>query len=181
MIRHVLLKGVERVWSSLYDMLNQHYTIVGGRRNCRIAIGAFSNPMCYVHDNFRCIVVVDQSEVPSLDPPFLNRFEKQVLTWEALLTPQQKEAVQLLKTWVKAMACTSEDDSAVEAVSFSECDLIASYSADLLASLVLKNWDSKSPSNNEVFLARYYSDSLAPRLRRGILLIDHMQLRFWKQ
>lgn len=156
-IRHILLKGVERVWSSLYDMLNQHYTIVGGRRNCRIAIGAFSNPMCYVHDNFRCIVVVDQNQVQSLDPPFLNRFEKQVLTWEALLTLQQKEDVELLKTWVKAMACASEDDSddVEDIISFSESDLFAGYSADTLASLVLKNWDTQSPSNKEAFLARY--------------------------
>lgn len=159
MIRHILLKGVERVWSSLYDMLNQHYTIVGGRRNCRIAIGAFSNPMCYVHDNFRCIVEVDQSQVQSLDPPFLNRFEKQVLTWEALLTPQQKADVQILKKWVQAMACTSEDDTSdfeedvEEDISFSESDLIAGYSGDTLASLVLKNWDTQL--NHEVFLARY--------------------------
>lgn len=143
------------MWSSLYDMLNQHYTIVGGRRNCRIAIGAYSNPMCYVHDNFRCIVVVDQSQVQSLDPPFLNRFEKQVLTWEAVLTPQQKEIVELLKTWVKAMAGADEDESDAESTTFSDSDLFANYSADSLASLVLKNWDTESAFDIDVFLARY--------------------------
>jgi hypothetical protein len=121
-------------------MLNQHYTIVGGRRNCRIAIGAFSNPMCYVHEDFRCIVVVDQ---------------KQVLTWEAMLTFQQKKGEELLKKWVKGMACISEDDSNIEHLSFCENELFANYSADTSASLVLAISDTESPSNNSVFLERY--------------------------
>ena len=150
-------------------MLNQHYTIVGGRRNCRIAIGAFSNPMCYVHEDFRCIVVVDQSQVQSLDPPFLNRFEKQVLTWEAMLTFQQKKGEELLKKWVKGMACISEDDSNIEHLSFCENELFANYSADTSASLVLAISDTESPSNNSVFLERY-GGSFAT----GCLLLWHV-------
>lgn len=130
-------------------MLNQHYTVVNGRRNCRIAIGADSNPMCYVHDSFRCIVVVDQSQIQSLDPPFLNRFEKQVLTWEAMLTVQQKKYVELLEKWVKSMACRFGDDWNVEVLSFCKSDLFANYSADTLASLVLHHW------NNTALLERY--------------------------
>lgn len=59
-------------------MLNQHYTVVGGRRNCRLALGAHNNPMCHVADDFRCIVTVEEAHLHQLDPPFLNRFEKQV-------------------------------------------------------------------------------------------------------
>ena len=76
--RRVLLRGVDRIWSALYDMLNQHYSVVGGRRNCRIALGPFANPMCYVAPHFRCAITVDQARVAAMDPPFLNRFEKQV-------------------------------------------------------------------------------------------------------
>ncbi|KAG0610191.1 hypothetical protein M758_7G045200 [Ceratodon purpureus] len=167
--RHIVLKGVERIWSSLYDMLNQHYTIVSGRRNCRIAIGAFSNPMCFVHENFRCIVVVDRSKVQGLDPPFLNRFEKQVLTWEAILTPQQKEIEGLLKKWVKGMACISEDDSNIENLSFCESDLFANYSADTVASLVLLISNSMSPSNNTAFLDRCKEELLLTAYPDGMM------------
>lgn len=114
-------------------MLNQHYTTVADRRNCRIAIGAYSNPMCYVHDSFRCIVVVDFSQVSRLDPPFLNRFEKQVLTYENILTGRRREAVQILKSWCEQMSgvtSTNSDDFKVN-------DLFAGFHEDTLPSLVL--------------------------------------------
>jgi hypothetical protein len=44
-------------------------------------VGAFSSPMCHVHDKFRCIVLVDQRNLDFSDPPFLNRFEKQMILY----------------------------------------------------------------------------------------------------
>ncbi len=66
-------------------MLNQNYVIVGKKKNCRIALGAYSNPMCNVHDDFRCIVLVDHRKIDFSDPPFLNRFEKQMILYLQLL------------------------------------------------------------------------------------------------
>lgn len=37
--------------------------------------------MCHVHENFRCIVLVDASKIDFSDPPFLNRFEKQMIMY----------------------------------------------------------------------------------------------------
>lgn len=101
--RTVILKDLEDIYGSLYgtllstyfflfyrmnyfvyfhiDMLNQNYTYVGKKKNCRIALGAYSNPMCNVHDDFRCIVLVDLNKVDFTDPPFLNRFEKQMILY----------------------------------------------------------------------------------------------------
>ena len=59
------MRNLDAIYGALYDMLNQNYTIVNGRRNCRIALGAESNPMCFVHDTFRCIVVVEKAQVAS--------------------------------------------------------------------------------------------------------------------
>ena len=36
--------------------------------------------MCVVHENFKCVVIVNDEEVRKLDPPFLNRFEKQFIS-----------------------------------------------------------------------------------------------------
>jgi hypothetical protein len=155
--RCILLKGLERIWSSLYDMLNQHYRVVGGRRSCRIAIDAYSNPMCFVHDNFRCIVVVDSSQVPHLDPPFLNRFEKQVLTDENMLSKEQNEMVEILQKWVIDMA--DIDDSYTQNMhEFKEQDLFAGYYPDILPSMVLHHFnDMKNNTSNykSLVLDRY--------------------------
>ena len=42
-----------------------------------MAIGADST-RCLVHQDFRCIVVVSVESAQKMDPPLLNRFEKQV-------------------------------------------------------------------------------------------------------
>jgi hypothetical protein len=41
----LILKGLESIYGSLYDMLNQNYTVVGNKKNCRIALGHYSNPV----------------------------------------------------------------------------------------------------------------------------------------
>ena len=72
----LILRDLDSIYGSLYDMLNQNYTVVGGKKNCRVALGPYSNPMCQVHNKFRCLVLIEESKVPYTDPPFLNRFEK---------------------------------------------------------------------------------------------------------
>jgi hypothetical protein len=81
------------IYGALYDCLNGAYTMINGRQFCRVALGANSNPLCPVHDDFRCVVVMDAGEMQTFDPPFLNRFEKQFLTLDVLLTDTQREAV----------------------------------------------------------------------------------------
>lgn len=48
------------MYGSLYDCLNQAYTVVAGKKHCRIALGAYSNPLCLVDDRVKIVVVVDQ-------------------------------------------------------------------------------------------------------------------------
>ncbi|WAR05640.1 R213A-like protein [Mya arenaria] len=87
---HVLiLKNLDPLYGSLYDMLNQRYTIVANRKTCRVALGQNTNPFCHVADEFRCIVFVDESALNRSDPPFLNRFEKQMLSASNVLDKKQ--------------------------------------------------------------------------------------------
>ncbi|KAI5073486.1 hypothetical protein GOP47_0011499 [Adiantum capillus-veneris] len=132
--RHVLLENADQIWTSLYDMLNQHYSYVGGRRNCRIALGAYSNPMCFVHNNFRCIVVVEEDQVPNMDPPFLNRFEKQCLTYEGILNESQRKVVESIRDWAQKLASMGCNTSNVESP---ENHMFAGYYQDSVPSLVM--------------------------------------------
>ena len=125
----LILKDLDEIYGSLYDMLNQNYTIVGKRRNCRIAHGAHSNPMCPVHDDFRCIVLIDEDKIDYSDPPFLNRFEKQVLNFQDMLQVDEHEIVQTLQEWVKRV-------SEIPGYSFAETDAFLGYHEDTLVSLI---------------------------------------------
>ena len=130
----LILRDLESIYGSLYDMLNQNYTVVGGKRNCRVALGAFSNPMCQVHDGFRCIVLIDQGRVDFTDPPFLNRFEKQLLRFSDVLNVDQRKVISILKDWVTAISKIPNSES-----QFHEEDMFVGFCDDTLPSLVLKN------------------------------------------
>ena len=141
----LILRDLEGIYGSLYDMLNQNYTVVGGKKNCRVALGPFSNPICQVHDGFRCIVLVDQPKVDLTDPPFLNRFEKQLLRFSDVLSPEQRETIHDLQIWVKDISAIPEIAS-----NFSEKDMFVGFHEDTLPSLVLHNSQAADISKEEV-------------------------------
>ena len=141
----LILRDLENIYGSLYDMLNQNYTVVGGKKNCRVALGAFSNPMCQVHDGFRCIVLIDQRRIDFTDPPFLNRFEKQLLRFSDVLNEEERNLINALKRWVKSISTVPNLES-----QFCDDDMFVGFCDDTLPSVVLKNSQDPELDYNEI-------------------------------
>ncbi len=141
----LILRDLESIYGSLYDMLNQNYTVVGRKKNCRVALGPFSNPMCQVDDEFRCIVLIDEQGVDYTDPPFLNRFEKQLLRFSDVLNEDQKEVISCLEDWTKAISTVPEFES-----HFNETDMFMGFNEDTLPSLVLHISKDKTIKKHEL-------------------------------
>ena len=133
----LILKDLDEIYGSLYDMLNKNYIVVGKKKNCRVAVGPFNSPMCHVHDDFRCVVIVDEENVPYSDPPFLNRFEKQMLRYSDVLNADQERLISTLMSWVTSVSCIQGDTK-----DFDEGSLFVGYSEETLPSLVL--WHAKT-------------------------------------
>ena len=70
----LVLKDLEVIYPSLYDLFNQNFTSVGCKNYNRIVIGGSNNILAHVNDNFRCIIVFGENGIVKEDPPFLNRF-----------------------------------------------------------------------------------------------------------
>lgn len=85
----VILKDMDHIHSSLYDLFNQNFAKYEDRRYCRIALGALMNPKCFVHDNFHCIIFMNDTDkaLREADGPLMNRFEKHYLSLDSVLTP----------------------------------------------------------------------------------------------
>ena len=81
----LILKNLESVYPALYDLFNQNFTEVSNKNYARIAIGSTTNAFSLVDDNFRCIVNVSEDQIDEEEPPFLNRFEKHIFSFEYLL------------------------------------------------------------------------------------------------
>ena len=99
----LLLSDLESVYPSLYDLFNQNFTIVSEKNYARIALGSSNNTFSLVNDNFKCIVLVDQNEVDKEDAPFLNRFEKHIISFEYLLKDDMPEIADEIYQIVKNM------------------------------------------------------------------------------
>ncbi len=55
----------------------------------RISIGSTLNIFSYVNEIFKCIINVDINKINNQEVPFLNRFEKHIVTFENLLNNDQ--------------------------------------------------------------------------------------------
>ncbi len=83
----IVLKNLDSIYPSFYDLFNQNFTY-SGKRYVRIALGNSNNIPYEVNEEFKCIILVDEDRLNYQDPPFINRFEKYYLTFESIL-PQR--------------------------------------------------------------------------------------------
>ena len=95
-IRHSAMQGhtvvmsqTDDIHESFYDLFNQRFRRIddpknGPRYYANIAIGAHSKPSL-VHPKFQCVVIVKKSEIEHTPGPFLNRFEKYLISHSSLL------------------------------------------------------------------------------------------------
>jgi hypothetical protein len=89
---------VNSIWTHFADMLNQNYTQRDTRFFCNVAMGD-NRSKCIVHPDCKIIVIADmQKRIP---PPLLNRFEKQQLSYETMLTPPQRDLLQAINSWIE--------------------------------------------------------------------------------
>ena len=81
----LILKNLEYIYPLLYDLFNQNYTRYSDKNYTRIAAGPFVSDFTIVNNEFRCIVSVNDKQIKEEEPPFLNRFEKQIISLKYLL------------------------------------------------------------------------------------------------
>jgi hypothetical protein len=95
----VVMKNLDELYGSLYDLFNQKYSEVEGRKYCYLYFGE-SKHRVEVHPDFKAIILLDaESELQGLEleleqpAPFLNRFEKFFVRLANILTTEEIKAV----------------------------------------------------------------------------------------
>ena len=69
----IILKDLDSLYPSLYELFNQSFEYLPGKK--LVSIGD-SKSLALVNNKFKVIVLVDKNQIENQDPPFLNRFEK---------------------------------------------------------------------------------------------------------
>ena len=99
----LILKNLESVYPALYDLFNQNFTEVGKKNYARLAVGSSVNTFSLVNDEFRCIVIVNEEQIEQEEAPFLNRFEKHIVSLDYFLDQNLKDESQKLYDKLKEM------------------------------------------------------------------------------
>jgi hypothetical protein len=95
----VVMKNLDDLYGSLYDLFNQKYAEVDGRLYCYLYFGENKHKV-EVHPNFKAIILVEQEkelkgrELELEQPaPFLNRFEKFFVRMSNLLPEEDMKFI----------------------------------------------------------------------------------------
>ena len=94
----LIMKDLGTVYPSMFDLFNQNFTVLGNKNYARLAIGSSVNTFSFVNDNFRCIVDVSIDKINDEEAPFLNRFEKHIMSFEYLLNKDLIDESQKIKS-----------------------------------------------------------------------------------
>ena len=87
----IILKDIEIIYPKFYDLFNKNLQKFGNDQYARIVLESTTNERHIVDKNFRCIILLEKKDVDEQDPPFLNRFEKHLMSFEYLLNEHQKQ------------------------------------------------------------------------------------------
>ena len=78
----LILKDLEIIYPSLYELFNKSFINLQGTNFAKLGK---SRSLSLVNDNFKVIVLVDKKNISNEDPPFLNRFEKHIISFTNIL------------------------------------------------------------------------------------------------
>ena len=133
--RTLIFKDLETVYPHMYDLFNQNFTVISGKNYSRIAVGSSTNAFCLVHDNFKCIVNVDEKKIEEEEPPFLNRFEKHIITLEDIL---DKELINISKEIISILSDSVVCNEEFISINYSLEKLLINCSIDEIQALIYK-------------------------------------------
>ncbi|CAB4390800.1 unnamed protein product [Rhizophagus irregularis] len=154
--RLLILANLETIYERLYDLWNRNYIVIGSKENAkyfiRVELGAYTN-LIYVSPNFKCILVMDEKNLSSVEPSFLSRFEKQKMSINDMLNDRQKSLVEGLKDWTKRMTTYVGANPVTKLLNkFTQKDLFIGFDKDeTLQSLVIDTTkNNPEAENNEI-------------------------------
>ncbi|PKY15764.1 hypothetical protein RhiirB3_428014 [Rhizophagus irregularis] len=155
--RLLILVDLETIYEILYDLWNQNYIVIGSKENAkyfiRVALEAYTN-LIYVSPNFKCILVMDEKNLASVESSFLSRFEKQTMSINDILNDRQKSLVESLKDWSKRMTTYVGANPVTKLLNkFTHKDLFIGFDKDeTLQSLVIDITKNNPEAENSEIL-----------------------------
>ena len=161
----LILKNLDSVYPSMYDLFNQNFTVLSNKNYARLAIGSNTNTFAYVNKDFRCIVTADIDEINNEEAPFLNRFEKHIMTFEYLLSQELiKEAEKIKSVLDKIVKC---NDTIFKAIPYELGKLLVNNSIEEVQGLI---YEANKKGLNKEKMSEFVLSKFALTLPQDLII-----------
>ena len=163
----LILKNLEVIYPSLYELFNQNYIKIGDKYFSKIAF-ASSKSSSEVHKNFRVILLITQQQLDKMkvDPPLLNRFEKQIVSFKDSLNENQINLANNLVSCFESIRTFGNKKNLV----YNLPDLMFNCNRDEIEGLIYKISNAyKDNNNNNEFIENKIFEILVPSFCQDII------------
>ena len=107
----LILRDLDMIYASLYDLFNQNFAIMGDKKFARLAF-EYAKISSEVNKDFHVIVIINKKKIEELklDPPFLNRFEKHIVTFNMLLEERDIEIAKKITEYIDLISSYNNNE-----------------------------------------------------------------------
>ena len=162
----LILKNLETVYPSMYDLFNQNFTVVGKKNYARLAVGSTTNNFALINNNFKCIINVDDDKIDKEEPPFLNRFEKHILSLDNLLSQELIELSNNIKSILDELIIC--DNKVYNGIDYDLKSLLINCSLDEIKALI---YQANKEGKNKEEIVDYILSHISLILPQDILAV----------
>ena len=162
----IVLNNLEAVYPAMYDLFNQNFTILGDKNYARLAIGNTINTFSLVNNNFRCIINVDLDKIDNEETPFLNRFEKHIISFEYLLSKDLIQLSQKIKSTLDELIIYNEKE--LKGINYDLSHLLINCNLDEIQALI---YNAYKHTKEEDEIIHYILSKISLTLPQDIILI----------
>ena len=171
----LILKNLSTTYSSLYDLFNQRFTYTKNQKFAEISLGEVSNST-YINNNLKIIVLIREDAVKYQDPPFLNRFEKYLISFDNLLNSKSKEIANRILDYKKVFKKKKSTKYNFEN------ELINFYDEEIKSLISNYNLQSENSDDlNEENIFNYIFENISKTLPQELIaFINHYKKKNYK-
>ena len=167
----LVMKGLEIIYPSLYDLFNQNFSESNGNKYAKIS---FSNNQStsLVNNKFKIVVLIDENMILYEDKPFLNRFEKHVISLKNFLPKQYIQLVNTINKKIEDLI-NYESVDGKKKIQINLKKQLISCDSEVIENLVFKLTNNKENISDDEIISKIF-ELISPTLSQDIISCIHI-------
>ena len=158
----IILSDLDEIYPILYDLFDQKYIVKDGKKYCLIPHGDNIPKLAFVNKNSKFIILIDKNHSTEQKSPFLDRFEKYIITFYNLLDEKDREKSQTIKNILKKLV-------SVKDINYNLDNILVNTNDDIIDGYIYLYKDRKKNSYKDII-----KDKIIPILSQDIISTLHL-------